>query len=106
VHLPELGQLNRHQISALAGLAPFNHDSGKYHGRRAICGGRVQVRSALYMAALTATRCNPVIRPFYQRLRADGKPCKVAIIACMRKLLVIINTLIHNQTAWQVMTQC
>jgi transposase len=102
VHLPELGLLNRHQISALAGLAPFNRDSGKHRGRRAIWGGRAQVRSALYMAALTAMRCNPVIRPFYQRLRAEGKPYKVAMTACMRKLLVIINTMIRDQTTWQV----
>lgn len=100
-HLPELGQLNRRQISALAGLAPYNHDSGNHRGKRAIWGGRAQVRSALYMAALTATRCNPVIRVFYLRLRADGKPFKVAITACMRKLLVIINTMIRNQTTWQ-----
>lgn len=105
-HLPELGQLNRHQISALAGLAPYNHDSGNHRGKRAIWGGRAQVRSALYMAALTATRCNPVIRAFYQRLRADGKPFKVAITACMRKLLVIINTMIKNQTSWQCADSC
>ena len=100
-HLPELGQLNRRQISALAGLAPYNRDSGQHRGKRTIWGGRAQVRSALYMAALTATRCNPVIRAFYLRLRADGKPFKVAITACMRKLLVIINTMIRNQTPWQ-----
>lgn len=105
-HLPELGQLNRRQISALAGLAPFNHDSGHHRGKRSIWGGRAQVRSALYMAALTAIRCNPVIREFYQRLRADGKPFKVAITACMRKLLVIINTMIKNQTTWQGVNQC
>lgn len=104
VHLPELGQLNRQQISALAGLAPFNQDSGHHRGKRAIWGGRAQVRSALYMAALTATRCNPVMRVFYQRLRAEGKPFKVAITACMRKLLVIINTMIRNQTSWQCST--
>lgn len=100
-HLPELGQLNRRQISALAGLAPYNQDSGNHRGKRAIWGGRAQVRSALYMAALTATRCNPVISAFYLRLRAEGKPFKVAITACMRKLLVIINTMIKNQTTWQ-----
>jgi transposase len=105
-HLPELGQLNRRQISALAGLAPYSHDSGNHRGKRAIWGGRGQVRSALYMAALTATRCNPVIREFYLRLRADGKPFKVAITACMRKLLVIINTMIRNQTTWQGVNSC
>lgn len=100
-HLPELGELNRREISALAGLAPYSRDSGNHRGKRAIWGGRVQVRSALYMAALTATRCNPVIRKFYQRLLVGGKPFKVAITACMRKLLVIINTMIRNNTTWQ-----
>lgn len=98
--LPELGKLNRRQIAALAGLAPFNRDSGQYRGQRAIWGGRAQVRCALYMATITAIRCNEVIRPFYQRLRNAGKPPKVAITACMRKLLTIVNTMMKNQTAW------
>jgi len=102
IDLPELGQLNRRQISALVGLAPYNKDSGNVRGRRAIWGGRAHVRAALYMAALSASRCNPVIRPFYQRLRQQGKPFKVAITACMRKLLVTINTMVKNQTPWQV----
>ena len=101
IDLPELGQLNRRQISALVGLAPYSKDSGRVCGKRAIWGGRAAVRSALYMAALTATRCNPVIRDFYQRLRHQGKPFKVAITACMRKLLVTLNTMVKNQTPWQ-----
>lgn len=98
--LPELGQLNRQQIAALAGLAPFNRDSGKFHGTRHIRGGRASVRSTLYMATLTARRCNPVIREFAQRLEAAGKPFKVVMTACMRKLLVIINTMIKNNSHW------
>jgi transposase len=89
--LPELGRLNRTRIAALAGLAPFNRDSGAATGQRHIRGGRAQVRRALYMAALTATRCNPVLRAFYQQLRARGKGHRVAITAVMRKLLVHLN---------------
>jgi transposase len=98
--LPELGQLGRGQISALVGVAPFNRDSGKFHGRRAIWGGRASVRSALYMATLTARRCNPTIRAFGQRLEAAGKPFKVVMVACMRKLLVILNTILKNNSTW------
>lgn len=98
--LPELGTLNRQQIGALAGLAPFNHDSGTFQGKRRVRGGRRTVRCALYMATLTALRCNPVIRDFAQRLKARGKPFKVLITACMRKLLVILNTLLSHQTHW------
>ena len=98
--LPELGRLNRQEIAALAGLAPFNRDSGKFHGRRAIWGGRANVRSVLYMAALTARRCNPVIHAFAARLQQAGKPFKVVLTACMRKLLVILNTIIKNNAAW------
>lgn len=98
--LPELGRLNRQEISALVGVAPFNRDSGKFHGRRAIWGGRAAVRSVLYMATLTARRCNPVIRTFGQRLEAAGKPFKVVMVACMRKLLVILNTILKNNSAW------
>lgn len=98
--LPELGQLNRREICALAGVAPFNRDSGKWQGRRSIYGGRAPARQALYMAALVASRWNPVLRPFYRRLRAAGKPSKVAIVACMRKLLVILNTMIRDERSW------
>lgn len=94
--LPELGRLNRTRIAALAGLAPFNHDSGAATGQRHIRGGRAQVRRALYMAALTATRCNPVLRPFYQQLRARGKGHRVAITAVMRKLLVHLNQIVRT----------
>lgn len=98
--LPELGLLNRQEIGALAGLAPFNRDSGRHRGKRSICGGRSAVRTVLYMAALTAARCNPVIQQFSRRLAAAGKPFKVRITACMRKLLVILNTLLKNKTPW------
>ena len=98
--LPELGRLNRQKIAALVGLAPFNHDSGKRRGQRRIFGGRASVRSVLYMAALSAIKCNPVIRSFYQRLVAKGKAKKVAITACMRKLLVILNTMVKTGQAW------
>jgi transposase len=99
--LPELGHLNRRQIAALVGLAPFNRDSGVFRGRRTIWGGRAQVRSVLYMAALSATRFNPVIRAFYQRLLEKGKRKKVALTACMRKLLTILNTMMKNETHWK-----
>ncbi len=98
--LPELGQLNRQEIAALAGLAPFNRDSGRFRGRRSIWGGRKTVRSVLYMATLSAMRCNHVIKTFGERLKADGKPFKVVITACMRKLLVILNTMVQNNTHW------
>lgn len=99
--LPELGRLNRQKIAALVGLAPFNHDSGKRRGQRRIFGGRASVRTVLYMAALSAIRCNPVIRSFYQRLVAKGKAKKVAITACMRKILVILNTMAKTGQAWR-----
>jgi transposase len=99
--LPELGQLNRQEISALAGVAPYNRDSGRFHGKRSIWGGRANVRSVLYMAALTARRDNPVIRKFAQRLEAKGKLFKVVLTACMRKLLVILNTMLKNNTLWE-----
>ncbi len=98
--LPELGKLNRQEISALVGLAPFNHDSGRFHGRRSIYGGRASVRKVLYMAAFTAKRFNPVIKAFAQRLEAAGKPFKVVIVACMRKLLIILNTMLKTKTLW------
>lgn len=99
-HLPELGLLDRKQIAALVGVAPFSHDSGKRQGKRFVQGGRPAVRSALYMAALSASRCNPMIRKFYQSLVARGKPKKVALTACMRKLLVILNAMIRDQKSW------
>jgi transposase len=99
-NVPELGTLNRRQIAALIGLAPLNRDSGTFRGRRCIWGGRASVRSTLYMATVTAMQHNSVIRTFYQRLTAKGKPFKVAITACMRKLLNIINTMVKNRTQW------
>ena len=100
-HLPELGALNRKQIAALAGLAPFNRDSGSLHGSRCIWGGRAQVRRVLYMATVAGVRSNPVIKNFYTQLRARGKYPKSALTACMRKLLVILNAMLHNKTHWQ-----
>jgi transposase len=99
--LPELGALNRGQIAALVGVAPFNDDSGKRRGSRYIQGGRAEVRCVLYMATLTATRCNPVIKQFFDRLIASGKPFKVAITACMRKLLTILNMILKNKEPWK-----
>ena len=98
--LPELGTLNRKQIAALVGVAPFNRDSGRLRGRRTIWGGRAPVRTALYMATLVATRWNPVIRVFYQRLRTAGKVPKVALVAAMRKLLTMLNAMVHHGTSW------
>lgn len=99
--LPELGRLNRKQIAALAGLAPFNRDSGTLRGQRCIFGGRAAVRAALYMGALSAIRHNPVIRALYERLRQAGKPPKVAITACMRKMLTILNAMVREGSPWQ-----
>jgi transposase len=90
--LPELGQLNRREVAALVGVAPFNRDSGKMRGKRAIYGGRRPVRHGLYMAALVAARHNPILRQFYLRLRAAGKPAKLALTATMRKLLIVLNS--------------
>jgi len=98
--VPELGACDRKQIAALIGTAPYNHDSGYKKGQRAISGGRPDVRSVLYMAALTATRCNPVIKVFYQRLLKAGKKKKVAIVACMRKLLTILNAILRDRKHW------
>jgi transposase len=98
--LPELGTLSRRQIAALVGVAPFNRDSGKHRGDRMIWGGRAQVRRTLYMAAVAAMRCKPVIRSFYLHLRAQGKPAKVALTACMRKLLIIMNAMLKHRSAW------
>jgi len=99
--LPELGNVSPREIAALVGVAPFNHDSGKYHGRRIVWGGRANVRSVLYMATLTAVRFNASIKAFYERLISKGKKPKVAITACMRKLLVVLNAMIRNGTKWQ-----
>jgi transposase len=98
--LPELGNLNRKEIAALVGVAPLNRDSGLFRGKRMIWGGRANIRSVLYMSATCAMRFNPTIRIFYERLRLAGKLHKVAITACMRKLLVILNTMIKNRTYW------
>jgi transposase len=99
--LPELGKLDRQKICKLVGVAPLNRDSGQQRGFRHIYGGRAQLRSVLYMAALTASRHNPVIKEFYQRLLANHKPFKVAITACMRKLLSIINVMVRDNTLWK-----
>ena len=98
--LPELGRLNRREIAALAGVAPFDRQSGAWRGPSAIFGGRAEVRAALYMATLTAVRHQPALRAFYQRLRERGKPAKVALVAAMRKLLAILNAVLKHHTPW------
>jgi len=98
--LPELGALDRREIAALVGVAPFNRDSGTWRGRRSIWGGRAQVRHILYMAVIAAIRHNPVIKSFYHRLIARGKPHKVAMVACMRKMLTILNAMARSNTPW------
>ncbi len=98
--LPELGRLNRREIAALVGVAPLNHDSGIMRGRRAVWGGRAQVRAALYMGALAGVRHNPLLRALYRRLLERGKAKKVALVACMRKLLTILNAMLKNHTCW------
>ena len=100
--VPELGRLNRKQIAALVGVAPFNWDSGAHRGTRHIAGGRAPVRAVLYMATVAAVRANPVLRAFFQRLCAAGKPKKLALTACMRKLLTILNAMMHSRTAWKL----
>lgn len=100
-NMPELGTLNRQKIAALAGLAPYNRDSGKKKGKRRIFGGRQSVRRVLYMAALSAIRHNSVIKVFYERLIERGKPFKVAMTACMRKMMTIMNVMVKNQTSWR-----
>ncbi|MBI5854710.1 MAG: IS110 family transposase [Nitrospirae bacterium] len=99
--LPELGTLSHKQIAALVGVAPLNRDSGQWRGKRSVWGGRAQVRAVLYMAALVATRFNPVIRAFYQRLLATGKAKKVALTACMHKLLTILNAMLKQRSPWR-----
>jgi len=105
--LPELGTLTGKQMAALVGVAPLNRDSGTWRGKRTVWGGRAPIRAALYMAALVAARFNPVIRAFYQRLRAAGKAKKVVRTACMRKLLIILNAMLKHRTAWRAeLVQC
>lgn len=99
--LPELGRLPGRQIAALAGVAPFNADSGQRQGKRFVQGGRARLRRALYMATVSAVRCNPLVRQRYQRLRQAGKPAKVALVACMRALLVALNALVRDGTSWR-----
>lgn len=100
VYLPELGRLNRKEIAALAGLAPFNRDSGRYRGKRTIWGGRASVRTLLYLATLVAVRHNPPLRAYYQHLLTKGKLKMVALVACMRKLLTCLNAMVRNHTPW------
>lgn len=104
--VPELGHLNREEIVALVGLAPFNNDSGTFKGKRSIAGGRKAVRSVLYMAALSAKRHNPTIKAFAERLKNLGKAPKAVIIACARKILVILNTMVKNNSHWSTSTLC
>ena len=99
--MPELGTLDRREAAALVGVAPFNRDSGRQRGRRSISGGRAPLRTGLYMAAFVASRKNPVIAALYQRLRAAGKPAKVALVACMRKLITILNAILRDKTPWR-----
>lgn len=99
-HLPELGTLSAKQLAALVGVAPLNDDSGRLRGRRLVWGGRAAVRAVLYMATVRATRCNPVVQTFYERLRAAGKAPKVAYVACMHKLLTILNAVLRHRTPW------
>lgn len=101
IHLPELGQLTPKEVSALAGVAPFSKDSGLMKGKRMIWGGRAQVRAALYMASLSAKKSNATLKRFYDRLIAKGKAKKVALVACMRKLIIIMNAMIRDNTVWQ-----
>ena len=103
--LPELGQLNRQQVAKLVGVAPVNRDSGMMRGKRTTGGGRHTIRNPLFMAAMVAAQHNPKIKAFYQRLLANGKPKRVALVACMRKLLVILNTMIRNNQTWQYQPQ-
>lgn len=100
IHMPELGTLTSKEVSALAGVAPFNKDSGQSKGKREIWGGRAPVRGALYMAVLTARKFNPALKQFYDRLISKGKLKKVAIVACMRKLIIIMNAMLRDGTSW------
>lgn len=96
--LPEIGSLSKGEVAALTGVAPYDRDSGKYHGQRKIFGGRTTVRSALYMAALSAVRWDPILKPFYEKLLKKGKPKKVALVACMRKLIIKLNAMVRDNT--------
>jgi transposase len=98
---PELGTLDRREIAALIGVAPLAHDSGKHRGKRFVFGGRADVRAVLYMATVSAIRCNASIKAFADRLKQAGKPTKVVIVACMRKLLTIMNAMLKNNTQWE-----
>jgi transposase len=98
--LPELGKLNNKEIAALVGVAPMNRDSGSYQGKRFIRGGRAKVRTVLFVSMLSAIQCHPKLKPMYERMVAAGKPKKLAIVACMRKQLIILNTMMKNGTAW------
>jgi transposase len=100
-YLPELGTLSRQQVAALVGVAPIAAESGAWRGRRRIRGGRAVIRRVLYMAALTAARCHPVLKPYYHQLRARGKEPKVALVACMRRLLVLLNSILKHRIPWQ-----
>ena len=104
-YLPELGTLDRRQVAALVGVAPFNRDSGTLRGKRTVWGGRARLRAVLYMGALVASQYNPVIRDFYRRLLAAGKPKKLSLTACMRKLLVILNSMLKHRSPWRDLTQ-
>ena len=104
--LPELGTLNRKQIAALVGVAPFNRDSGTMKGKRTVWGGRASVRASLYMAALVAVRCNPWLGAFYKRLLAAGKAKKLALTACMRKLLTLLNAMVKSRRHWVQVESC
>ena len=99
--LPELGELDHRRLSALVGVAPFNRDSGTFKGKREVWGGRAPVRATLYMGALVAVRHNPILREFYGRLLKAGKPKKVALVACMRKLLSILNAVLRDRAPWR-----
>lgn len=99
--LPELGKADHRQLAALVGVAPFNHDSGHHRGKRSIAGGRADVRSVLFMSTVAAIRCNPIIKNFAQRLRAAGKLWKVTVVACMRKFLTLLNTMVRENLTWQ-----
>ncbi|MBK1875179.1 IS110 family transposase [Marinobacter sp. 1-3A] len=99
--LPELGSLNRKEIAALVGVAPINRDSGKLNGKRRIRGGRHRIRTVMFMAMLSSIQCNPVFKRFYEHLKAQGKVPKVALIACMRKMIVVLNTMVKNQEPWR-----
>ncbi len=99
--LPEIGSMTNKQAAALVGVAPMNRDSGKIRGKRRIKGGRYSVRNTLYMATLSTTLCNPIIKEFYQRLVAQGKHKKVALTACMRKFIVMLNAMVRDDCEWQ-----